>query len=107
MLLRHSLGSDMHDQKKYKTPQYLNEPYRLIIFTLDEVVVAILTVYVFGAVCGFMVTSLVLTCVFLWLMKRMKGNEGPYFYIHLFYWYFSLSPKLRSTPPSWVRDFLG
>lgn len=97
----------MEDPKKYKTPQFLNEPYRLIVFTLDEVGVAVLTVYVIGAVCGFIVTSLLVTTVLLYLMKRMKGNEGPYFYIHLFYWYFSLSPKLRSTPPSWVRDFLG
>ncbi|HAT8853901.1 TPA: type IV conjugative transfer system protein TraL [Legionella pneumophila] len=97
----------MEDPKKYKTPQYLNEPYRLIIFTLDEVMVAALTLYVFGAVCGFFVTSLILTCAFLFLMKRMKGNEGPYFYIHLFYWFFSLSPKLRATPPSWIRSFLG
>ena len=44
----------MEDPKKYKTPQFLNEPYRLIVFTLDEVGVAVLTVYVIGAVCGFM-----------------------------------------------------
>lgn len=25
----------------------------------------------------------------------------------LFYWFFSLSPKLRATPPSWIRSFLG
>lgn len=97
----------MEDPKKYKTPQFLNEPYRLIIFTIDEVIVAVLTMYVIGGVCGFIVSSLFLTGLFLFLMKRMKGNEGHYFYIHLFYWYFSLSPKLRSTPPSWVRDFLG
>lgn len=97
----------MEDVKKYNTPQFLNEPYRLIIFTLDEVFVAVITIYMIGVVCGFIVTSLLLTGAFLFLMKRMKGNEGPYFYIHLFYWYFSLSPKLRATPPSWIRAFLG
>ena len=97
----------MNDAGKYKTPQFLNEPYRLIVFTLDEVIVAVLTVYIVGAMCGFIVTSLFLTGALLFLMKRMKGNEGPYFYIHLFYWFFSLSPKLRSTPPSWIREFLG
>lgn len=40
-------------------------------------------------------------------MRRVKGNEGPYYYVHLFYWFFSLSPKLRATPPSWIREFLG
>lgn len=97
----------MNDAEKYKTPQFLNEPYRLIIFTLDEVIVAVITLYIVGAICGFIVTSLVLTAALLFLMKRMKGNEGPYFYIHLFYWFFSLSPKLRSTPPSWIREFWG
>ncbi len=57
----------MEDPRKYKTPQYLNEPYRLIIFTLDEVMVGALTLYVFGAVCGFFVTSLILTCAFYFL----------------------------------------
>lgn len=97
----------MENPQKYKTPQFLNEPYRLIIFTIDEVIVAVLTLYIFGAVCGFIVTSLVLTSFFLYLMRRMKGNEGVYFYVHLFYWFFSLSPKLRATPPSWIREYLG
>jgi conjugal transfer pilus assembly protein TraL len=97
----------MENHQKYKTPQFLNEPYRLIIFTIDEVFMAVLTIYVVGSVCGLIMSSLVLTGVFLFLMKRMKGNEGPYFYIHLFYWFFSLSPRLKSTPPSWIREFLG
>lgn len=97
----------MEDSRKYKTPQFLNEPYRLIIFTIDEVVVGALTLYIIGAVCGFIVTSLILTGAFLFLMKRIKGNEGPYFYMHIFYWFFSLSPKLHATPPSWIREFLG
>lgn len=97
----------MENQQKYKTPQFLNDPYRLIIFTLDEVFVGILTIYIFGAVCGFVVTSLFLTCALLFLMKRMKGSEGAYFYIHLLYWFFSVSPTLRATPPSWIREFLG
>lgn len=97
----------MDNSQKYKTPQYLDEPYRLIIFTIDEVFVAVATFYILGFVCNFMVTSMVLTCVFIFLMKKMKGNEGPSFYIHLFYWFFSISPKLRATPPSWIREFLG
>ncbi|HIF0232794.1 TPA: type IV conjugative transfer system protein TraL [Legionella pneumophila] len=97
----------MEDHKKYKTPQFLGEPYRLIIFTIDEVILAVFTIYMLGFICGFVITSLILTCIFLFLMRRVKGNEGPYYYVHLFYWFFSLSPKLRATPPSWIREFLG
>ena len=97
----------MESAQKYKTPQYLSEPYRLILFTLDEVFVGVATLYLFGFVCGYILISIVMTSLFLFLMKRMKGNEGPSFYIHLFYWFFSLSPKLRATPPSWIREFLG
>lgn len=97
----------MENPQKYKTPQFLNEPYRLIIFTLDEVLVAVLTIYIFGTVCGFIVSSLFLASVFLLLLRRMKGNEGAYFYVHLLYWHFSVSPKLKATPPSWIREFLG
>ena len=97
----------MENPQKYKTPQFLNEPYRLIIFTLDEVFVAVLTMYIFGAVCGFILGAMALTSVLLFLMKRMKGNEGAYFYLRIFYWFFSVSPKLRATPPSWIRAFLG
>jgi conjugal transfer pilus assembly protein TraL len=95
------------DNSKYKTPQYLSEPYRLILFTLDEIFVALSTLYLVGSVCGFILTSIALASLFIFLMKRMKGNEGPSFYIHLFYWFFSISPKLRATPPSWIREFLG
>ena len=97
----------MEQAQKYKTPQYLNEPYRLILFTLDEVFVVLATLYLLGFVCGLVLTSLFMASFFIFLMKRMKGNEGPSFYIHLFYWFFSISPKLRATPPSWIREFLG
>ncbi|HRD70433.1 MAG TPA: type IV conjugative transfer system protein TraL [Legionella sp.] len=97
----------MENPQKYKTPQYIDEPYRLILFTLDEVFVAVLTVYLIGFVCGFVLMSLVVTALLIFLMKRIKGNEGPSFYVHLFYWFFSISPKLRATPPSWIREFLG
>lgn len=97
----------MENPRKYKTPQYLNEPYRLIIFTLDEIFVIVATIYIIGFVCGFIVSSLFLTAILVYLLKRMKGNEGPYFYVHLLYWFFSISPKLRATPPSWIREFLG
>lgn len=97
----------MENPHKYKTPQYIDEPYRLILFTLDEVFVAVLTVYLIGFVCGFVLMSLVVAALLIFLMKRIKGNEGPSFYVHLFYWFFSISPKLRATPPSWIREFLG
>ena len=97
----------MDNVQKYKTPQYLNEPYRLIVFTLDEIFIGIATVYLVGVACGFVMTSLALASLFLFMMKRIKGNEGPFYYVHLFYWFFSLSPKVRATPPSWIREFLG
>lgn len=97
----------MENQRRYNTPQYLNEPYRLIIFTVDEVFVAVMTIYLLGSVCGFIVSSLVIASALIYFMKRMKGNEGPYYYVHLFYWFFGISPKLRATPPSWIREFLG
>ncbi|ARB91027.1 type IV conjugative transfer system protein TraL [Legionella longbeachae] len=97
----------MDQAQKYKTPQYLNEPYRLILFTLDEVFVVVTILYFLGFVCELVITSMVMSCFVLFLMKRMKGNEGPSFYTHLFYWFFSIAPKLRATPPSWIREFLG
>lgn len=97
----------MENQRKYKTPQYLSEPYRLIIFTVDELVLAVAIIYILGFCCGFMMFSLVLTIVLVAVMKRVKGNEGPYFYVHILYWYFSISSRLKATPPSWIREFLG
>lgn len=97
----------MENAQRYKTPQYLDEPYRLIIFTLDEVFIMGFTIYILGFVCGFIITSLFLSCILTFLARRMKGNEGPYFYLHMLYWHFSLSPGLRMTPPSWIREFLG
>lgn len=97
----------MEDTKRYKTPQYLGEPYRLIVFTLDEVFAAIITIYLVGSVCDLLVTSLFLAVFFLYLLRKAKGNEGPCFYVQIFYWYFSLSPKLAATPPSWIREYLG
>lgn len=92
---------------KYYMPRYLDEPYKVAFFTIDEVVILLATfisaLMMFNApLYGLIVGSLSVA-----LLKKIKGQEGYYLIYHLAYWYLPPLVKFRSTPPSHLREILG
>ena len=77
---------------KYYIPQNLDTPFKIILWTWDEVAVFIIPFSILfflfnaplsGVICGILLVS---------LLKRVKGEEGHYFIAHLAYWHLDLAP---------------
>ena len=97
----------MNDQRAYYIPQYLDEPQRIIVWTIDEAVGFIIPFLIFligfnSPVIGFLAGGSVL-----FAFTKLKGQRGPKYVWHLAYWYLPPLLGLRSTPASHLRQLLG
>jgi conjugal transfer pilus assembly protein TraL len=88
-------------------PQYLDEPTRIILWTIDELILFVLPFcilffcfdqVVLGAAAG---AGLVLA------LRKLKGEQGHYFLYSLMYWRLPSMIQFKATPPSCYREFLG
>ena len=92
---------------KYYIPRYLDEPFKIFLLSLDELVLLVVPIlsglFLFSApIIGLVIgSSLVL------LLKTIKGSEGHYFIYHLGYWFLPPLIQFRSTPPSYMREIVG
>ena len=92
---------------KYYIPQHLDMPFKIILWTLDEVVifmVPFMTLFflfnapISGVVCGIVLVA---------MLKKLKGEEGHYFLAHIAYWYLPPLVHYKATPHSYIRQYLG
>lgn len=92
---------------KNHIPQHLDEPARLILWTIDEAVAFLVPFLIF--LWGFNQTVLgtIIGVVLVLVLKKLKGEQGHYFIYSLMYWYFPAMVRFKSTPPSHFREFLG
>jgi len=92
---------------KYHVPKYLDEPLRIMLLTIDELVIffgPFLLVFVFfnQPIVGGMVGG-----VLVFILKRIKGEQGQHFIYSLIYWHLPQMVRFKATPPSYLRVLLG
>lgn len=92
---------------KNHVPRYLDEPTRIILWTVDEVIIFVVPFFILFW--GFDQTILgVITGVVLVLgLRKLKGEQGHYFLYSIMYWHLPTMVRFKSTPPSLYREFLG
>ena len=92
---------------KYYIPQNLDTPFKIILWTWDEMVAFIapfcVLFFIFnaplsGVLCGVMAVA---------ILKKLKGEEGHYYLAHLAYWHLPPLIMYKATPPSYIRKYLG
>lgn len=92
---------------KYYIPQHLDAPLKIIIWTIDEfllfIVPFVILLWAFNAPILGLLTGILLVMA----LKKIKGEEGHYFLLHLCYWHLPPIIKYKATPPSYVREILG
>lgn len=92
---------------KYYIPQNLDFPFKIILWTWDEVAVFTLPFsllfFVFNAPISGVIAGIGLVA----FLKRVKGEEGHYFLAHLAYWHLPPFVRYRAIPPSYIREYLG
>lgn len=92
---------------RYYMPKTLDEPFRIYILTIDELLLLVLPIVVIGFVFHQMVVGFVLGLGGLTLIKKFKGEQGHYYLFHLAYWHLPEMIQFNATPPSYIRDYLG
>lgn len=93
--------------EKYSIPQYIDEPMKLIIWTVDEVLAFLVPVGIATAFFNQPLIGLIISALIVYGLHKIKGEQGHYFMFHLMYWYLPNTGQLKVTPPSYVRKLLG
>ena len=97
----------MDENQKYYIPKYLDEPMRIILWTIDEVLAFIIPVFLIYVLSNQLLFGILLGLINFLLLKKLKGEQGAYFLRALIYWHLPQIIKLRKTPPSFIREYIG
>jgi conjugal transfer pilus assembly protein TraL len=92
---------------KYHIPQYLDTPFKIILWTWDEVVAFFVPFLTFFWLINSPVTGVLSGVFMVAALKKLKGEEGHYFIAHLAYWHLPPLVTYKATPSSYFREILG
>lgn len=95
----------MHE--KYHIPQSLDEPFRVFLLTIDELVLLIAPILLLGFFLNQMVLGFLTGLLTLFAIKKLKGEQGHFYLVNLAYWYLPPLIKFKITPHSYIRNYLG
>ena len=92
----------------YLIPKYLDEPERILFWSLDELFVMLLPVIIIGFCFNHLAYSFgvgLVTCVH-W--KRFKGSEQANLHLYVLYWFYPhWVTRFSATPKSYIKTYLG
>ena len=97
----------MTDRDKYYIPKAIDEPFRVYLLTVDELLLLIMPIFILGFILQQMVLGFCLGICSLVLIKKFKGEQGHFYLVHLGYWFLPPVIRLKVTPPSYIREYLG
>ena len=88
-------------------PQLLDEPTRIILWTIDELIVFLVPFFILFLVFDQVLTGLAIGIILVLGLRKLKGEQGHYFLYSIMYWHLPAMIHFKSTPPSYYREFLG
>lgn len=88
-------------------PQYLDEPTRIILWTVDELVFFLLPFCILFFGFDQVVLGTITGAALVLGLRKLKGEQGHYFLYSVMYWHLPAMVRFKATPPSWYREFLG
>jgi conjugal transfer pilus assembly protein TraL len=92
---------------KYYLPKTLDVPAKVILWTIDEVVVFLIPFLLTFLLLHSPMIGMMSGAILVIFLKKIKGEEGHYFLAHLSYWHLPSFVRYRATPPSYIRQYLG
>ena len=95
------------DERKYQMVEYLDEPERILFFTVEEFVGLMFPMGV-GIQSEHGLLGMVVGVSLCGLIRRFKSKEGAGFLQRIMYWHFpGLFNRLRRAPSASVRRYMG
>lgn len=95
------------EEQKYYIPRYIDEPTKIILWTVDEFIAFIVPFLILFLCFNAPITAVAVGAVLVFALKKVKGEQGHCFVWHIVYWYLPDVVKFKQTPPSFMRDFIG
>ena len=96
----------MSDNQFY-IPKYLDEPEKFLFWNIDETMILGIP-FITGVFFSSVDTGFLLGVAFLTLYKKVKGRGGKGFFKGWLYWNFPAQfSQLKSTPPSYIKEYVG
>lgn len=92
---------------KNHIPQYLDEPTRIILWTIDELILFLVPLLILFFGFDQLILGIGVGVALVFGLRKLKGEQGHYFLHSLMYWYLPAIVRFKSTPPSYYREFLG
>jgi len=92
---------------KYYIPQKLDAPFKIAIFTMEELVVFIVPFMIIAFVFQKHLLALAVSITLCVFLKKLKGDENQHFFKHFAYWHFPPLAFYKVIPPSHVREIIG
>lgn len=88
-------------------PQTLDQPFRIFLLTIDELIVLLGPILLIGFFLAQMLLGFAIGILAMLAVKKLKGEQGHFYLVNLAYWYLPPLIKFRATPASYIRDYLG
>lgn len=86
---------------------HLDDPLRILKWTIDEALILIGPIF-FGIAADHFVMGMMCAGVGFWGLKKIKQRLGSMGLKHMFYWYLPHNKRqLPTSPPSCKREYLG
>lgn len=93
---------------EFYIPKYLDAPERYLFWRMDEAMILVAPLVV-GLMAGQFLLGLIIGPLLLVGLKKLEGKHGEKVLHHVFYWFFEPpgGHRLKATPPSWIREYVG
>lgn len=91
----------------YYIPKNLDAPFKVIVFTIDELIVLLLPFVILVFIFNYPLIAMGVSVSAVYWIKKLKGNSGPRFLFHLAYWYLPPIINYKCIPPSYKKTYLG
>lgn len=95
----------MSNSNKYYIPKYIDEPSRIVFFTIDEIIV-IMSVFIVSYILGHELLGLVLAAVAYLIYTKFKKQESSAFLQRRLYWFLSAGSMCK-IPKSFNKKYKG
>lgn len=92
---------------KFHIPQQIDEPFRLMLWTMDELTIFLVPFLTLLLIFNQPIMGVLIGTSGVFLIKKLKGEQGHYFIYYLMYWYLPAVVKFKVIPPSHFRRFIG
>jgi conjugal transfer pilus assembly protein TraL len=95
------------NQEDYFVPSHLDDQAKFFLWDMEEFMAMIIPIF-FGMMLKVPLIGVALAFGSLHVMQKLKAGSAKGFMKHVMYWYLPDEfTKMKSTPPSHIREFIG